>query len=204
MQPEIKVLLFDLGGVLIRPNDPVSTFGMTHSGDQFLKSWILSPAVRDYERGAIEAHEFARRIVTEADLPYTPDEFLQRFDGWPDSVVAGAPELLRAIPGNYRKAILSNTNQRHWGRDELSAPLVPYFDEVFLSFQTGLLKPDAEAFENVVNTMGCRPGEVMFFDDNALNVEGAERFGCKALLVDDFSTLRDWFSDRGISGDTTV
>lgn len=48
------------------------------------------------------------------------------------------------------------------------------------------------------------PDEIMFFDDNALNVRGAEEFGFKALLIDEFCTLQRWLADRGIVGDATV
>jgi hypothetical protein len=67
---DIKVLLFDLGGVLLRLNNQSETFGVPMEDDEFLTRWIHSAAVREFERGAIEAESFAKAIVIEADLPY--------------------------------------------------------------------------------------------------------------------------------------
>ncbi|MDA0681042.1 MAG: hypothetical protein O3A13_02875 [Proteobacteria bacterium] len=74
--PDIKVLLFDLGGVLLRLNNPQATFGLKTSESEFLDRWLRSPSVRDFERGAIEAETFARSVVGEIDLPYDWREFL--------------------------------------------------------------------------------------------------------------------------------
>jgi hypothetical protein len=55
----LKVLLFDLGGVLLRLNSPADIFGLQMSEEEFLQLWIHSPSVRQYECGSIDAETFA-------------------------------------------------------------------------------------------------------------------------------------------------
>ena len=60
------------------------------------------------------------------------------------------------------------------------------FDWHFPSHLTGFLKPDPESFRNVIIETGYSPSEILFIDDNRLNVdaaisEGIESHLCKGL-----------------------
>jgi len=187
---QIKVLLFDLGGVLLRLNSPARTFGLAQSEEEFLQQWIQSKAVRRFERGDVDATTFAASIVSEFRLPYGADEFLRRFEAWPDELYQGIPELLDSIPKRYSKALLSNTNALHWHRMDVNRTLEQRFDNVFLSFVTGYLKPDAGAFRHAQETCACEPGEIAFFDDNPANVAAAAGLGCHAFLTRGIAELR--------------
>ncbi len=177
---DIRLVVFDLGGVLLRLRDPVANFGISGSEHAFLERWLLSPSVREFERGAIDAAAFAGRMVQELGLPFSRQEFLERFDAWPEALYPETPALLDSIPDGIHRALLSNTNAAHWGRPDVAGALAGRFDWEFLSFRTGLLKPDAEAYRHVVDTCRVKPEEVLFFDDNPRNVKAAARIGIAA------------------------
>lgn len=183
MPDTIDVLLFDLGGVLLHLNDPAETFGVEEEGEPFLVRWIRSPAVRDFERGAIDAETFARRVIGEAGLEYGAAEFLERFDAWPGQLYAGVPELLDRLSGRYRCALLSNTNASHWGRTGVASELAHRFERLYLSFETGRLKPDRDSFQQVIDDFGVDPGRILFLDDNPVNVAAARDCGLESELV---------------------
>jgi glucose-1-phosphatase len=177
---DISLVVFDLGGVLLRLRDPIANFGIAGAQGEFLERWLMSPSVRDFERGAIDAGVFAERVVAELGLPFTCEAFLERFDAWPEALHPDTPALLDSIPEGVRSALLSNTNAAHWGRSDIAGVLSGRFDWEFLSFRTGLLKPDAEAYRHVIDTCGVNPEEVLFFDDNPRNVQAASRIGISA------------------------
>lgn len=177
---DIRLVVFDLGGVLLRLRDPVANFRLAGAHDEFLERWLLSPAVRDFERGAIDAAVFADRIIEELGLAFSRDAFLERFDAWPEALYPDTLALLDSLPAGIRSALLSNTNAAHWGRSDIAGLLSGRFDWEFLSYQTGLLKPDAEAYRHVIDTCGVKPEEVLFFDDNPRNVQAAARIGIDA------------------------
>lgn len=181
--PDIKVLLFDLGGVLLRLNDPGEAFDLQTSESDFLERWIHSPSVREFERGAINAESFAKSIVLEADLPYDWREFLEKFDAWPDRLYPGTTDLLDSIPSEYQRVLLSNTNAIHWNLDGIASELTHRFEEVFLSYVTGRLKPDPDAFHLVQTELGCETSQIVFFDDNPANIVAAGEFGCQSILT---------------------
>lgn len=196
----IKVLLFDLGGVLLKLNDPVEIFGLQGNDIEFKERWLRSPSVRIFESGGIDTEEFAKRIVGEAELPYDWQEFIKRFDSWPGRLYDETIGVLEAIPRIYSRALLSNINQWHWGREEISGKLSPYLDRTFLSFETGFVKPDREAFDLVVSTYRCQPGEVLFFDDTPSSVVAATELGMQAEVAKGIDCVREALVRRGILG----
>lgn len=53
------------------------------------------------------------------------------------------------------------------------------FDHLFVSCKMGVAKPSLAYFEDIVDQLGCEPGELLFFDDNPDNVAAA----CEAGLA---------------------
>lgn len=178
----IKVVLFDLGGVLLQLRDPVETFDLHISQREFLEVWLKSESVRKFERGASNAETFGRSIVDELGLHMTWQEFLRRFDSWPKQLFPETPALLDALPAGIGRALLSNTNEAHWNRSDIAIPLSTRLDRTFLSFSTGLLKPDREAFVQVMAAYELPAGAFLFFDDNPLNISAAAAIGMNAAL----------------------
>ena len=179
----VEVLLFDLGGVLLELNDPAAVFRMNQTTEEFLETWLHSPTVRAFECGDIDVPEFATRMVSEADLPYDAAEFLVRFDRWPHQLFDGVEEMLIRLADRFELALLSNTNTRHWHRDGVAESIVPLIDRIFLSFETGLLKPDRDVFDHVAEQIGRNPSAIAFFDDNPANVAAASEIGFRAVLA---------------------
>ncbi len=195
-----KVILFDLGGVLLELRDPISTFGLDIDASEFLRTWIMSPSVRALESGQINGKNFAQRIVTEMELPMDWQELLRRFDSWPAKIYPRAIDLIDRIPSTFSCAILSNTNAVHWERIDVPGNFGDRFDRYFLSYESGLLKPDREAFLQVCAGYGCRPEEILFFDDNPVNVAAARKERISALCVQGVEELETALIDNGIVG----
>lgn len=197
---QFKVILFDLGGVLLRLNDPIETFGLDIDITEFRDRWLRSPSVREFEAGRIDTEGFAKKIVTEADLPYDWQDFIRRFDSWPDRLFDETLDVLSAIPSIYNRALLSNINALHWGREEIAKPLAGHIDQFFLSYETGLVKPDREAFELVTETFACQPAEVLFFDDSPLSVSAADDYGMEAVHAIGIDAVRQALAERRVLG----
>lgn len=175
MSSALKVILLDLGGVLLNLHDPLATFGLELHPDDFLETWLLSPSVRKFERGDINTPQFASDMVAEFALPYTPAEFVRRFESWPDALYEGVPDLLESIGRSHQVALLSNTNEAHWNRDDIAGQLAPLMHAVFLSYQTRYLKPEPGAFEDVLEHFGVAADKILFLDDNPLNISDYSR-----------------------------
>jgi putative hydrolase of the HAD superfamily len=197
-QNDYKVILFDLGGVLLKLRDPISTFELDIDESEFLTTWITSPSVRALESGQIDGVEFAQRIVQEMKLPMEWRELLRRFDDWPDGFYPKATDLIERVASRYTCAILSNTNPVHWEKADVEKHFGDSFDRCFLSYESGLLKPDQASFLQVVETYACLPQEILFFDDNPVNVRAARKEGFASVRIDGPDQLELALIDAGL------
>jgi putative hydrolase of the HAD superfamily len=198
---DIRVLLFDVGGVLVQLSGVdamLEWLGNTITSDELWRLWLRSESVRKFETGQIDAGEFADRVISEFGLAVEPQRFLESFTEWPTGLYPGTLEMLALIPRSYRRALLSNSNALHWPRVLNDMGLGPAFDSHFVSHLTGRIKPDSDAFEHVVESLGCLPGQVLFFDDNPLNVEAAQRFGMHAIRVLGATEAQRVLTDLGV------
>ena len=141
--------------------------------------WLITSGacVRDRSH---DAETFAADLVAELELGVEPATFLESFAGWPTGLYPGAHELVARIPGHITRALLSNSNALHWDRVVDDFGLGALFEHRFVSHLTGRIKPDRDAFEHVVSSLGCEPSSVFFLDDNLMNVEAAPPSACKA------------------------
>ena len=204
---EIRVLLFDVGGVLVQLAgiDVMRAWlGNGISAEELWCLWLRSEAVRRFETGRADAVEFSNEVTREFGLSIEPERFLEAFDGWPLGLYPGTTDLLAQIPPSYRRALLSNTNALHWPRIHGDMALGALFDAHFVSHLTGFIKPDRDAFEHVVETLDCRPAEVLFLDDNRLNVEAAAEIGMRAVRVQGPTEAHRALFELGIINDRTT
>lgn len=180
----VTTLLFDLGGVLIELGSLQQMMASSPFDDQQIwKNWISSPSVRRFESGSCTDIEFAQSMINEFRLAISVDKFLVEFNAWPQGPFSGAEALLIALVDRYRLACLSNTNLSHFNNFLHDQPVMKYFEMSFLSHQTGILKPDRAAFDNVLRRFGAEPSEVLFFDDNPGNIAAAADLGFETDLV---------------------
>jgi len=197
----IKAILFDLGGVLIQLggiNKMMDWTGWDH--DKFWRCWLASPSVRCFESGKITTEEFGLALVEEFNLPVQADDFLALFTSWPQGVYPGAEELLGKAGALYPLGCLSNTNSLHWDYLIERTQLIGYFDYLFPSHHTGLLKPDRLSFTNAADKMGLQPEQLLFLDDNQINIAGATKVGLRSYLVKNAIHAGNILEELGILG----
>lgn len=193
-----RLLLFDFGGVLLHLNDPVETFGFGNSRDEFNRLWLMSPAVRAHETGEIGPDEFAERMIADLQLPYSSREFIQRFDSWPAGVSAATNAVVQSVPTMIECAILSNTNALHWHKQDIERDLGGRITRTFLSFETGHIKPDEHAFLHVLEKTGHGAKDILFLDDNPLNIAAGSALGMRSRLCPGVDALRSVLKAEGI------
>jgi HAD superfamily hydrolase (TIGR01509 family) len=137
-------------------------------------------------------------LVAELDLGVAPALFLESFAGWPSGLYPGTRELIARIPTHVTRALLSNSNALHWPRVEEEFGLRALFEHRFVSHQIGRIKPDRDAFEHVLNSLGCNAGSVFFLDDNLMNVEAAQAVGMQGAVVRGIDEAEHALRDSGL------
>ena len=184
-QDMLAAYIFDFGGVL-----------MKHDREGCLEAFRQMMAEEDikdrlglgneqpgtlrarFETGELSAEEFVGQVLTLCKPGTTAQQVI---DAW-NKIHAGIAdstweEIKRLMDKGYRLYLFSNTDAIHWQhtRALYKDKIDTSFDRVFLSFEMGLCKPDAGAFEYVNNEIGANPSRICFIDDNAANRLAAER-----------------------------
>ena len=181
-------LLFDLGRVVLDID-----FGKAiscwagHAGceaEDIVKRFVRAEAYRHHEVGKISDAAYFETLRAALGIKLSDAQFLE---GW-NAIFAGempgiAPLLARAAK-HLPLYVFSNTNNAHVEYFSVKyAGLLGHFREIFLSSTIGLRKPDAAAYDHVVNAIGVPASRILFFDDLAENVEGARARGLTAVQV---------------------
>ena len=108
-------------------------------------------------------------------------------------------ELAEQIHYSYKTALLSNSPSDFIRRIINENDIERLFNHVFISGETGYLKPHSEAFENVLRTMGVDASETLFIDDNPQNVAAAIELGIQGIVFTDVNQLQAELEELNIT-----
>ena len=179
----ITAVLFDMGGVVVELGPLDELLGADIPPDAFWPRWLASPAVRSFERGHCSVDVFAAALRDELDLDLTADEVVERFRRFPRGLFPGAAAMVSDVRRTVTTGVLSNTNALHWDTQADAERIAGLFDRHYLSYELGLVKPDAEIFERVLADLHMAAPNVLFLDDNQVNVEAARAVGLNAHVT---------------------
>ena len=189
----IKVVIFDLGGGLVRTEDraPRTTLGLRFDKSYIEMDKIVFGNESSYRAstGEISARDHMQNVMRSLALPET-DEAIQKFydeffgGDKMDYSIIDYLHSLRSQP-EYTTALLSNA----W--DDLRSLLInkweidDAFDEIFISAEMGVAKPDARIYEMVLEKLGIASEECVFVDDFIENIEAARKLGMHGIHFQD-------------------
>ena len=202
MDDNIKAVIFDWGGVLMRTFDPAARRGLERRfnlepGTAY-ELVFKSPRWDDAQHGRIDSQAFW------ADLGERLGLDAEEIEAFRSGFWAGDrldPEMLDAMrhfrQAGYRTALLSNA----------SAGLPDYlvelgiddaFDVIVVSGLEGVAKPDPRIYVSVLERLGVEPREAVFVDDMQVNVEAARDLGLHAFRFRGPRPLSVSLADLGI------
>jgi len=204
MSETIKVLLFDLGRVLVdfdhlRSAERIAAF-CSKTPRQIYDLFFESGVTIDFEAGKITPQDFYLQVKQMLDLKLSYASFEPI---WNDIFFLSAKNrsvfgLVNNLRANYKTAMLSNINILHYEYLKKNFPVFGVFDKAFLSFQLGLIKPDKEIYNLVIRDLGVSPQEIFYTDDRAELVEKAKSLGIRGYVFTNFTQLTFDLRDNGI------
>jgi HAD superfamily hydrolase (TIGR01509 family) len=108
--------------------------------------------------------------------------------------------LARALRSRYKVSVLSNADRSLRVRLAQEPDVLALFDDVVVSAEVGMAKPDPEVFRLAAHRLGLAPAECVFVDDWDVNVGAAREVGMAAVLhrADKGDDLRLQLSALGV------
>ncbi|MEZ5119796.1 MAG: HAD family phosphatase [Candidatus Nanopelagicales bacterium] len=209
-------LIVDWGGVLtIGMQEAMGSWAADESIDitafiAVMREWLgteyaLEAAynpIHALERGELEVPAFERHLA-EALTDKTGQVVLaQGLLNRMFRFFAHSPDMMalvrRARASGIRTALLSNS----WGNNYPEDLFDGMFDEVVISGQVGMRKPDAEIYHYTIRAIGLPASECAFVDDLLPNVLAARDVGLVGIHHTDYPTTAselDILFDRVLS-----
>jgi putative hydrolase of the HAD superfamily len=189
----IKNIIFDLGGVILnidlrKTQEAFTALGVKNIDEVFRMGHIES-FFKSYETGAINDAEFIASVQKLAGIQLAPEIVIEAWNALLIDFPKERINFLKKIRSKYRLFLLSNTSALHHSRfhemfkQEFGGSLDDLFDKAYYSHIIKLHKPDTASYKLITDENRLNPGETLFIDDSAANVEGAERAGLKGLYL---------------------
>lgn len=202
MKADGKIMVFDLGKVLVdfdwmivvnrmasRSGKPVAAFEPLIANPELLLT---------YETGLISSREFYEKAC--GLLGYTGDysTFCSDF-GDMFSELTPMVEVNRSIRKNgIPTYILSNTNEIAIETIKDQFPFFSEFDGYIYSYIEKAMKPDPAIYKALEKLAGKSPGQIVFIDDNAANIEAASALGWATHRHTDHNETVGFLESQGL------
>ncbi len=181
----IKTVIFDLGGVLVRTENKLprqklaEKHGMSYRelSDLVYRTKSANLAML----GKVPAGDHQQTILKNLNLPLDSfSAFEDEFWGG-DRLDSHLVDFIQGLRGEYRTVLLSNAWDNLRKLLEGLWKIDGVFDEIFISAEMGLAKPDPAIYKVVIDSLGQDPSELIFVDDFVENIKAARESGLNAI-----------------------
>ena len=174
----IKAIIWDLGGVLVRtedwtPREKLATeFGLTRV--ELEKKMFDSEGGKQGMLGLTSGDEHWQKLGDSFGLDR--EILVERFfegDRLDDKLISA----IRFLKNHFKIGLLSNafSNLRPLLEDDWK--IIDVFDEVIISAEVGLVKPDPAIYQLAMKGLDIQAEEAIFVDDFSHNIEAAKQLG---------------------------
>lgn len=203
----IKSVIFDFGGVLVKPDENV------------LISYLANSfGVSEDEIRKLQVSELQWIRVNDTEFRIWQNYAKERFnidlsEDWRQKYQAEKIKAVRELPGirelltdiqneGYTLEMLSNFEE--WMEpflDQFGYRDQSLFSHLYLSYKTKKEKPSTDAYQCVLTDLQLHGHEIIFIDDQLKNVEAARKLGIDASHFTSAELLRKDLVARGILKD---
>ncbi len=181
-----SAIVFDLGKVLVDFDYSIVVRRVAARSRMTIQEIVqyMSHATlfTQYELGALTTQQFCAEICRVTGFSATPAEFGEYFADifFPIEPMIQLQATLRqrGLPAY----VFSNTNELAVDHIRRRFPFYANFDGYILSYQHGVLKPDARLYEVVEHQSGRRGAEILYVDDRPENVDAGAARGWQVIL----------------------
>lgn len=191
MSSEIRSVIFDWGGVLIKNpvQDMIRFFCRKFDSDPEQLLAAYAPFQTDFERGVLPESELWKEIARALNSKIPQGDHLWR-DAFYEAYELNEPvlNLVKQLQkSGYKTALLSNTEVP----TSKIYPSLKYntFDAVVFSCEVNMAKPQAEIYLHTLERLNSKAEQSIFIDDKIENVSAANHLGMHGILFTGFETL---------------
>ena len=192
--PQIKNVIFDLGGVLLNIDyhKTANAFRALGAGDfdSFYSQTGANQLFEQLETGHIEPDDFYKAMQPHCAAGTS---FQQIQNAWNAILLdfrIASVQYLTTLKDKFNLYLLSNTNIIHhtqfyqtFTEETGLADFDSLFIKAYYSHAINRRKPYPATYQFVLDDAGLQAGETLFIDDSIVNIEGANEAGLLTHLL---------------------
>ncbi len=180
-----RAIIFDFGNVLVKWN-LYAIFGRFFPDPQAVDAFLKQVSFYEWNTRQDGGRSFEEGLaVISEQFPHYAHIFRYFDQHWQDTVREVIPETIvlarRLKQAGYPLYVLSNFSAEKFALTRPLHPFVSIFDDLIISGEIGLLKPEPAIFQYTLSRIHRTAEECIFIDDHLPNVESAQRLGFTAL-----------------------
>lgn len=189
----IRILIFDIGGVLVRINLRRFLHGISQEMNiprwrlYFYRNRKLFDAIMRGEATISALHTDIMRFFNR-EMAFSG--FEQIWNSILEAPETEMIELARELRQRYKLVLLSNIEAVHHLHLQKTMEFFPYFSAHFMSYQMKLAKPEMAIYQTVISELKVAPEECFFIDDRRENVVAAKKLGIRSHRFRNIARLR--------------
>ena len=181
-----RIFLFDLGNVLAKSLDDYGLYNKLNckiSYDAFLQYWWGDDLVLKAHMGLATDDEHVEALLKFCKSDLSINQFYEIYNSLDNSLYDETMEIINELKNKgYKVGLLSNLRLMDYKRYEEQIKKIN-FDYLFLSYEIKCIKPSSDIYLQVIDALNCEAENIIFFDDNQKNVNGAKQLGINAYQV---------------------
>lgn len=198
-----SAVVFDLGNVLIDwdPHPAIAAAVGAEEATRFLGADDFDFGAWNHEQDSGRAFEESERAAV-SRVPHWREHILSYRENFDRSLlgeITSSVGVLRDLhAAGVRVLALTNWSAELFPVARKRFGFLELFEDIVVSGEVRLAKPDPRIFELVGERSGLSAGECVFVDDKPENVEAARASGFDGIVFVDDGSLRTQLRDRGL------
>lgn len=180
-----RAVIWDLGGVLVRTDDPLPRQALAqrlgHTRASLDQLVFGGESSRRAQLGELTEHQHWENVRQMLGLQIEAlSEFQREFWGG-DRLDHELVDFIRSLRRDYRTGLLSNNFSSLRSNLSTHWQIADAFDVIVISSEVHLLKPDARIYQLTLDQLQVQPEQAIFVDDFIENINGAQAAGMQVV-----------------------
>lgn len=199
----IKIIIFDLGGVLIdwNPRYVYRTIFKTEEEVEWFLQNVTTPEWNDQQDAGHPLHKATIELI--AKHPEWENEIKAYYSRWLEMLGEAIHETVEIFHqlkknGKYKLYALTNWSAELFPHARERFEFLKWFDGIVVSGEEKMKKPSPDFYKILLDRYHLNPSQTVFIDDNLGNIKGAETVGISGIHFHNAMQLKEELQKQGI------
>ena len=203
MPATMPTVVFDVGNVLIRWDPQIVYREMIPDDGE--RAWFMQNVCSaawnlEQDRGRSWEEAVALLVASHPEWESQIRAYDERWHEAVPGIIEDSVAVLEELKGRGEKVYaITNFSREKWAECLIRFPFLQNFDGVVVSAHEGVIKPDPEIYQILLQRYGLAAPDCIFIDDSARNIETARRVGMKAVHFVEPIDLRAELVGHGVA-----